>query len=495
MKNGFLGEKGETVSQPEKSYKNKTNRTPAVSEGRIPPYSQEAEVAVIGGILLNNAALPLVQDAIRPEDFYIEAHRRIYESIETLSTNALPIDHVTLGNELKNRGDLEKIGGAVALANLTDSVATVANIEYYAKIVREKAAVRRMIYAAQEAVASGFGDYGNVEEYLDGCEKSIFEASQQTLGAPYSHVSQIVNKTFTELELASGRTGAVTGVPSGFRDLDLKTAGFQPTDLIIIAGRPAMGKTSLALNIAVNAAKETKRPAIVFSLEMAKEQIVRRMLCSEGHVDASRMRNNTLDTKKDWPRLIEAANVLSQTEIYVDDSAPMTPIEIRAKSRRLKSEKGLSLIIIDYLQLMHAGGRRIDIREQEISEISRTLKAFAKELQVPVIALSQLNRGVESRPDKRPMMSDLRESGAIEQDADLILFVYRDEVYNENTEDQGVAEIIVGKQRSGPIGTVKVRFFNQYTLFENLAKGGPSEPPPFAGGAGPVAGDDAGGGY
>jgi replicative DNA helicase len=451
--------------------KDNKEKKPAAREGRIPPYNSEAEVAVLGGILLNNDVLPLVQETIRAEDFYTEAHRRIYEALEALSLKALPIDHVTLGNELKNRGDLEKIGGAVALADLTDAVATVANIEYYAKIVREKASVRRMIYAAQEVAALGFGEYGNVDEYLDTCEKSIFEASQQTLGAPYTHVSQIVNRTFRDLELAAGRTGAITGCPTGFNDLDMKTAGFQPSDLIIVAGRPAMGKTSLALNIAVNAAKQTKRPAIVFSLEMSKEQIVRRMLCSEGHVDASRMRNNTLDAQKDWPRLIEAANVLSQTEIYVDDSSPMTPIEIRSKSRRLASEKGLALVIVDYLQLMHSGGRRIDVREQEISEISRTLKALAKELNVPVVALSQLNRGVESRPDKRPMMSDLRESGAIEQDADLILFVYRDEVYHEDTQDRGIAEIIIGKQRSGPVGTVKVRFFNQYTLFENLAKG------------------------
>jgi replicative DNA helicase len=458
------------MSQPGNRPKEPVSKAPA--EGRVPPYNQEAETAVLGGILLNNDALPLVQDLVRAEDFYIEAHRRIYESVEILSAAALPIDHVTLGNELKNRGDLEKIGGAAALANLTDAVATVANIEYYARIVREKAAVRRMIYAAQEVAASGFGEYGNAAEYLDACEKRIFEASQQTMGAPYTHVAQIVHKTFRDLELASGRTGAITGVTTGFHDLDMKTAGLQPSDLIIIAGRPAMGKTSLALNIAANAAKASKRPAIIFSLEMSKDQIVRRMLCSEGHVDAGRMRNNSLDAKKDWPRLIEAANVLSQTEIYVDDSSPMTPIEIRSKARRLASEKGLSLIVVDYLQLMHAGGRRIDIREQEISEISRTLKGLAKELNVPVIALSQLNRGVESRPDKRPMMSDLRESGAIEQDADLILFVYRDEVYNENTDDKGLAEIIIGKQRSGPIGTVKVRFFNQYTLFENLAKGG-----------------------
>jgi replicative DNA helicase len=445
-----------------------SKKTPATQEGRVPPYSQDAEAAVLGGILLNNEALAQVQDIIKPEDFYIEAHRRIYEAIESLSKASLPVDHVTLGNELRNRGNLEKIGGAMALANLTDSVATVANVDHYAKIVKEKSAVRRMIYAAQEVVARGFSDYGETGDYLDESESSIFKASQEHIGAPYAHVAQIVNKTFRELELAAGRSGEISGVPTGFLSLDKKTAGFQPSDLIIVAGRPAMGKTSLALNMAVNAAKETKRPALVFSLEMSKDQLVRRMLSSEGRVDATRMRSNRLD-KNDWPRLIEAANILSQTEIYLDDSAPMTPIEIRAKSRRLQADKGLSLIIVDYLQLMHSGGRRTDNREQEISEISRSLKGLSKELNVPVVALSQLNRGVESRPNKRPMMADLRESGAIEQDADLILFVYRDEVYNQETEKRGIAEIIIGKQRSGPTGTLEVRFFQEFTRFENLS--------------------------
>jgi replicative DNA helicase len=441
---------------------------PAQSEGRIPPYSQDAEAAVLGGILLNNGALALVQDVIKSEDFYVEANRRIYLAIEALSVASLPVDHVTLGNELKNNGNLEKIGGAITLANLTDSVATVANIEHYAQIVKEKAAVRRMIYAAQEVAATGYTDYGNTAEFLDTSEKAVFEASQQHMGTPYTHVAQIVKETFTELELAAGRTGTVTGAPSGFDQLDQKTAGFHPSDLIIVAGRPAMGKTSLALNMAVSAAQQTGRPALVFSLEMSKDQLVRRMLSSEGRVNGERMRSNSLKGD-DWPRLIEAANVLSGVEIYLDDSSPMTPIEIRAKSRRLFSEKGLALIVIDYLQLMHSGGRRTDNREQEISEISRTLKALAKELKVPVIALSQLNRGVESRQDKRPMMSDLRESGAIEQDADLILFVYRDEVYNKETKDEGIAEIIIGKQRSGPTGTVRLRFAKEFTRFENLA--------------------------
>jgi replicative DNA helicase len=444
-------------------------KVPSAPEGRIPPYSQEAEAAVIGGILLNNDALSLVQDVISPSDFYVETHRRIYEAIEALSKAALPVDHVTLGNELKKRGDLEKIGGAMVLANLTDSVATMANVDHYANIVKERSAVRKMIYAAQEVVARGFTGYGDAGEFLDESESAIFKASQQYIGAPYAHVSQVVNKTFKELELAANHTGDVTGVPSGFHELDKKTSGFQPSDLIIVAGRPAMGKTALALNIVVNAVKETKRPANIFSLEMSKDQLVRRMLASEGRVDGTKMRSNRLG-RDDWPRLIEAANILSQADIYLDDSAPLTPLEIRAKSRRLQAEKNLSIVVIDYLQLMHSGGRKTDNREQEISEISRTLKALAKELAVPVIAISQLNRSVESRPDKRPMMSDLRESGAIEQDADLILFVYRDEVYNKDTDKTDIAEIIIGKHRSGPTGIVEVRFFKEFTRFENLSK-------------------------
>lgn len=453
---------------PDRQRRTAIARSDAQSEGRVPPYSPEAESAVLGGILLNNEALALVQDVVRPEDFYVEANRRIYEAIETLSKATLPIDHVTLGNELKNRGDLEKIGGSLVLAKLTDSVATIANVEHYATIVKEKASVRRMIYAAQEITAKGFADYGDAGEFLDSAESAIFKVAQKRTGSPYVHVAQVVKKTFAEIEAAAGHSGDVTGIPSGFNALDKKTAGFQNSDLIIIAGRPAMGKTSLALNMAVNGAKESGRPAVVFSLEMSKEQLVRRMLTSEGRVDATRMRANRLE-KDDWPRLIQAANDLSQIDVYLDDSAPMTPLEIRSKCRRLKAEKDLALVIIDYLQLMRSGGRKTDNREQEISEISRSLKSLAKELNVPVIALSQLNRGVESRPDKRPMMSDLRESGAIEQDADMILFVYRDEVYNKETDKEGIAEVIIGKQRSGPVGTVELRFSREYTKFDNLS--------------------------
>ncbi|MCU0663902.1 MAG: replicative DNA helicase [Myxococcota bacterium] len=425
-------------------------KDPVATEGRTPPYNQEAEAAVLGGILLNNEALHLVQPLLGPDDFYIEAHRRIYESMAALARLGLPIDHVTLGNELKKRGDLDKIGGAMALASLTDHV-------------------------------------------LNDAEAAIFKASQQNASDQYTHVSRIVEKTFRDLEEASGRTGEVTGIPTGFTRLDKMTAGLQRSDLIIIAGRPAMGKTSFALSIALNAAKLTRQPVVIFSLEMSKDQLVRRLLTSEGRVNASKMRANSLD-RSDWPRLVQAANDLSGYPIYLDDSTPMTPVEIRAKSRRLLAEKGLCLVIVDYLQLMHAGGRRKDNREQEISEISRSLKAMAKELNVPVIALSQLNRSVESRPDKRPMMSDLRESGAIEQDADIIMFVYRDEVYTKDAcEKPGVAEIIIGKQRSGPTGIIETRFFSDYTRFDNLSGDEPPdgvEPPPGFGGGHAHGGDD-----
>ena len=465
------------------SGKQRSDGPPAGGPGeRVPPHSLEAEAAVLGGILLNNDALYVVQDRLRPEDFYSEAHRRIYSAVTDLAARSLPVDHVTLGNELTKRGDLEKMGGAAALDGLTDRVATVANVGHYARIVLEKALVRRMIYAAQQVVADGFGDFGDAEEFLDAAESAVFQAAQQRIGAGYSHLAPVVKKTFDELDAARNHKGEVTGLPTGFEQLDKKTAGLHRSDMIIVAGRPAMGKTALALNMAFNAAHKTKKPAIIFSLEMSKDQLVRRMLAFVGNVDASRMRSNTL-AQDDWPRLIEAADVLTRTAVYLDDSSPMTPLEIRAKSRRLMAEKGaLGLVVVDYLQLMHSGtARRQDNREQEISEISRSLKGLAKELDVPVVALSQLNRGVEGRPDKRPMMSDLRESGAIEQDADLILFVYRDQVYNEETEDRGIAEIIIGKHRSGPTGTVRLKFTEQFTRFDNLAEG--AAPPPPGGGA------------
>ena len=454
--------------------------------GRIPPYSTDAEAAVLGSILLDNQALYQIQSILSEDDFYVEAHRRIYTAINELSKSSLPIDHVTLGNQLTATGELEKIGGPMALDGLTKNVATSKNVEYYAKIVIQKALVRRMIYAGQQVVADGFSDVDDPDEYLDTAEKLIFEASQKRVGDSYTQISNVLVQTFGDLQEAAGRKGEITGLSTGFTELDKMTAGLQKTDLIILAGRPAMGKTSFALNLAYNAVSKSGLPVIIFSLEMSKDQLARRLLSSEGRVNATKMRTPNLLDKEDWRRLTDSAGMLNQLPIFLDDSAPMSPMEIRAKSRRLAATRGISLIIIDYLQLMQgSNAKRNSSREQEISEISRTLKMLAKEVSVPIIALSQLNRGLESRPDKRPMMSDLRESGAIEQDADIIMFVYRDEVYNPETEDKNVAEIIIAKQRSGPTGTCKLKFTGEFTRFDNLAKGDipneyDNEPPPYS---------------
>ncbi|MCK9522429.1 MAG: replicative DNA helicase [Proteobacteria bacterium] len=456
-------------------------------QGRVPPYSADAEAAVLGSILLNNQALSLIQDQLSADDFYLESHRLIYAAIHDLSLQGTPIDYVTLGTELTKRGDLEKIGGVAAIENLTHKVATVANVEHYATIILEKSSVRRMIYAAQQIVADGFGDMTSADEFLDKSEKTVFEASQKRIGESYVHIGTPLHAAMRNLEAAAKRPDTLTGLTTGFRQLDKITAGLQPSDLIIVAGRPAMGKTSFAMNLAFNAAVRGEKPVLVFSLEMSKEQLVRRLLSSEGHIDASKMRQPHLLSPEDWRKITDTMGFLYNVPIYLDDSTPMTPVEIRAKSRRLKAEKkDLGLIVIDYLQLMQSSSRRASSnREQEIAEISRSLKLLAKELEVPVVALSQLNRGLEARQDKRPILSDLRESGAIEQDADMILFVYREKVYKPDYPKGNEAEIIVRKQRSGPTGTCFLSFTEMYTRFDNLVHDEPipeggSEPPTFS---------------
>ncbi|MBN2804738.1 MAG: replicative DNA helicase [Deltaproteobacteria bacterium] len=440
--------------------------------GRIPPYNSDAEAAVLGSILLDNSVLYQLQSVLSEDDFYVEAHRRIYSAINELSRLGLPIDHVTLGNQLTAIGDLDKIGGPMALDGLTANVATTKNSEYYAKIVTQKALVRRMIYASQQVTADGFADVEDPDDYLDSAEKLIFEAAQKRVGESYSEISTILKQTFDNLQIAAARKGEITGLSTGYAKLDKLTAGLQKSDLIILAGRPAMGKTSFALNVMYNAVINSGLPAIIFSLEMSKDQLARRLLSCEGMINANKLRTPNLLDSQDWRRLTDTAGMLNKLPIFLDDSAPMTPMEIRAKARRLATSRGLSLIVIDYLQLMQgSNSKRNTSREQEISEISRTLKMLAKEVNVPIIALSQLNRGLESRPDKRPMMSDLRESGAIEQDADIIMFVYRDEVYNPESEDKGVAEIIIAKQRSGPTGSCRLKFTGEFTRFDNLAEG------------------------
>ena len=441
---------------------------------RVPPHSLEAERAVLGGLLLQNSAIDVALEIVKADDFYSEANARIFETILELHRTSTPVDTVTLRDALARSHKLQGIGGDEYLLSLTDTIPAVENIRAHAMIVREKALVRRLITAAHTVAAKGYADYGNAQEFLDQAEKSIFDVASVQTRSTVERVRDVVIRAFEDLHALARSGERISGLRSGFNRLDGMTAGMHPGDLIIVAGRPGMGKTSFALNVGVNASHSrlgTDKAAgvAVFSLEMPKDQLVKRMLASEARVDSSRIRTGQVH-RDDWQSLAQAAGTLSDLPMFIDDTPGLTLMELRAKARRLMSEHGLALIIIDYLQLMRSGTKN-DSREQEISEISRSLKGLAKELGIPVIALSQLNRGVESRgnKDKRPQLSDLRESGAIEQDADTIMFVYRDEVYNRETLDAGIAEIIVGKQRAGPTGTVKVRFFNQYTRFDNLS--------------------------
>lgn len=441
-------------------------KKPLIS-GKSFPNNVEAEIAVLGGLLQDNSVLPQVTQSLFPDDFYLEAHQKIYQAMIELSDSAQPIDLLTIGNKLEEKGDLTTIGGQTYLAHLIDEIPTTAHIEYYVQIVKEKALIRRVVQASRDIAIKGMGEYGEAEQYLDEVEASIFRVTQQRIFKPYVHIKELVHETFEEIEQAGKRGEKITGVPSGFLDLDDKTAGFQKGDLIVVAGRPSMGKTAFALNIATNSSLKHERTVLIFSLEMSRHQLVRRMLCSEGRIDSSRLRTGRL-SKEEWAQLIETASVLSESPLYVDDTPALPVMQLRTKARRLKSEFNLDMIIIDYLQLMK-GSPKPESREKEISEISSSLKALAKELDIPIIALSQLNRELERRGDKRPMLADLRESGAIEQDADLILFIYRDEVYNENTSDPNIAEIIIGKQRNGPTGTVMLHFSKENTRFDNLA--------------------------
>jgi replicative DNA helicase len=436
---------------------------------RLPPQNLEAEQCVLGSILLQPGTLVKTIESLAPEDFYRDAHRHIYAVMLALFEKNEPQDLITVSNLLSNRNKLEQIGGPSYLANLTDIVPAAANISYYARIVREKSILRRLIQSTTEISSRCYEEQDDIDNLLEEVEQTVFEISRSKNGQGFSPLNQVIKETFKNVEKLFERKELITGVPTGYDDLDKMTAGLQPSDLIILAARPSMGKTALAMNIAQRAALRHKTSVGIFSLEMSKEQLGMRMLCSESRVDSHRLRTGFLKDQ-DWPKLTRAASALMEAPLYIDDTPALSVLDMRAKARRLKSEHDLGLVVVDYLQLMR-GRSNTERREQEISEISRSLKAMAKELNIPVVALSQLNRSLENRPNKRPQLSDLRESGAIEQDADVICFIYRDEVYNkaEDNPNRGHAEIIIGKQRNGPTGTVHLAFLDHFTTFENLA--------------------------
>lgn len=439
---------------------------PETLAGRVPPQALEAEESVLGGVLLDNDSINAALERIRPEDFYRAAHKVIFEAMVALTDKREPIDIVTLSTQLRSMGLLEQSGGIEYLSRLAGAVPSAANVGYYAKVVKEMALRRRIIHAATEITQDAFKIEGEVEEFLDSTEQRILGVSEYRIRPAFHRVGEVVQESIKLVEKLYDQKEPVTGVPTGFRDLDRMTAGFQPSDLIIIAARPSMGKTALALNMAQSVGIEKHKAVAVFSLEMSKEQLVLRMLCCEARVENSKVRTGHLG-ERDFPRLVDAASKIAEAPIFIDDTPALAITEMRAKARRLHRENPLALVVVDYLQLMRSPTYSHS-REQEISDISRSLKALAKELNIPVIALSQLNRSVESRDNKRPQMSDLRESGAIEQDADIIMFIYRDEVYNKETQDKGIAEVIIAKQRSGPIGTVRLAFAGDYTRFDSL---------------------------
>lgn len=434
---------------------------------KVPPYSIEAEQSVLGSMFLSKDAIFVAIERLKPDDFYKDAHKKIFTVVTQLSENHEPVDLITVTEALRDAKLLEQIGGVTYLTALTEAVPTAANISYYCKIVEEKALLRRLIKTTSEILSLAYESEGDVEEILDEAERMIFEIVQKRRVENFYHIKDVLLSTFERIEELYNTEGGITGVPTGFPDLDEMTSGFQPSDLILIAARPSMGKTAFALNIAQNAAIRYDVPVAIFSLEMSKEQLVQRMLCSESNVDSHRLRTGKL-REEDWPRLARAMGPLSEAPIYIDDTPGISSLELRAKARRLKAEKGLGLVIIDYLQLMT--GRNAENRQQEISAISRSLKALARELNVPVVALSQLSRAPEMRADHRPILSDLRESGSQEQDSDLVAFLYRDEYYNPDTEKKNIAEVIIAKQRNGPTGTVELVWLSQFTKFASIEK-------------------------
>ena len=434
---------------------------------RIPPHNQEAEQSVIGAIFLEPQALITAAEILQYEDFYRVAHQKIFQTMNRLSDQGKPIDVVTVTEELSSKKELEDVGGLSYLTEIANSVPTAANIAHYARIVEEKALLRRLIRVATNIVEDGFTREDEVEALLSEAEKKMMEVSNRKNAGDFRHIKDVLVQTYDNIELLHARKGDITGVPTGFRDLDKITAGFQRNDLIIVAARPSVGKTAFALNVAQNVATKTEENVAIFSLEMGAEQLVMRMLCAEGNIDAQVLRTGAL-TAEDWRKLTMAMGSLSNAGIFIDDTPGIRINEIRSKCRRLKQEFGLGMIMIDYLQLIVGSSNGQENRQQEVSEISRSLKSLARELQVPVIALSQLSRGVEQRQDKRPMMSDLCESGSIEQDADIVSFLYREDYYDKETENQNMIEIIIAKQRNGPTGTVTLAFVKEFNKFVNI---------------------------
>jgi replicative DNA helicase len=438
-----------------------------ISLRKLPPYNEEAEQYVLGACFGSGDAFARAVEIIELDDFYKTSHRKIFSAMQFLFEANDPIDILTIADRLRKNNDLDDAGGMDYLDFLEGRVPTSAAISHHSKIIREKKVLRDLIESATEIVASSYEDSDDADEILDKAERSIFEISEKRTKRSFYSIKEIVKSSFDSIEKLFEKPGMVTGVETGFRDLDQMTSGLQPSDLVIIAGRPSMGKTSFALDIARFAACKRKVPTAIFSLEMSKEQLGMRMLCSEARVSSVKLRTGFL-ASSDWPNLTAAAGRVSEAPIFIDDSPQLSTLDVRARARRLKAEHSLGLVIIDYLQLMH-GSRKIESRQLEISEISRGLKGLAKELDVPIIALSQLSRAVESRTDKRPLLSDLRESGSIEQDADVVAFIYRDEVYDAETAKAGIAEILIRKQRNGPIGDVELAFLKEFTRFENLA--------------------------
>lgn len=433
---------------------------------RVPPHNHDAEQSVLGAIFLEPQALITAAEVLVPEDFYRVAHQKIFQTFLTLSDKGEPIDSVSVAEDLMAKKELEDVGGLPYISEVANAVPTAANVSHYAKIVEEKSLLRRLIRVATQIVEDGYTREDEVEALLSEAEKNMMEVSNRQNAGDFQHIQDVLVDTYDNIELLHSQQGEVTGIPTGFTDLDRVTAGFQRNDLIIVAARPSVGKTAFALNIAQNVATKTTENVAIFSLEMGSDQLVSRMLCAEGNIDAQVLRTGALQAK-DWEKLTLAMGSLSNAGIFIDDSSGIRVNEIRSKCRRLQQEHGLGMIIIDYLQLIQGSGNGGESRQQEVSEISRSLKGLARELKVPVIALSQLSRSVEQRQDKRPMMSDLRESGSIEQDADIVSFLYREDYYDKESENNMI-EIIIAKQRNGPTGTVSLAFKKEYNKFVNV---------------------------